>query len=245
MMATEIKNLQEGKELQISNGIKKTLKETEEKLHKSEAEKGDLEAKVKEAEKDNEQAKETIKTLTKVVESVFNNEKELNKNNKSKKHVKCRDFNKPSGCGWGDRCKFGHGEACELGKKSECSYRMDGRCRYSQKVCWNNHDPNKKRINSNKDREDNIKVFQEGGEEMSGPPGQENSACSLDAENWRVSRSRKMTAMAWEKERQEEPGMVDGQVTQTFPMDGKPAKIRQQALLDVLHCLLQHAGGSQ
>ena len=126
---------------------------------------------------------------------------------------------------------------------------MDGHCRYSEKVCWNNHDPSKKGVNLNKDREDNIQVFQEGGEEMSGPPGQENFAHSLDAENWRVSRSRKdtrkMTAMAWEKERQEEPGMVDGKVAQTFPMDGEPAKTPQKVLLEALQCLLQQAGGSQ
>ena len=82
----------------------------------------------------------------KVVESVGNNVKEK-KPKKHKVNVQCRDFEKPNGCSWGDKCKFLHGEKQGLGKTKDCSYWMDGNCHYLDS-CWNIHNPAKKGVKS-------------------------------------------------------------------------------------------------
>ena len=121
MMATELKNIQEGKEPQIANGRERALEASKEEVEMCKAEKEELEEKLKDVRNDLEKAEETIKTRTQVVESVCHKNKEGDTGYKNKKHIKCREFNKPKGCAWGDRCKFDHGEVQRLGKEADCS----------------------------------------------------------------------------------------------------------------------------
>ena len=125
MMAKEIRNLQEGKEPGLASGKDKALAEAREKLITSETEKEILEDKLEKANKVIEEVVESRNTLMKVVESV-NNVKKVKKN---KSKVTCREFDKPSGCAWGEQCRFEHVEGQGLEKKTDCSYWMAGHCR--------------------------------------------------------------------------------------------------------------------
>ena len=82
MMATKIKNLQEGKPPQIDDGKEKALKEATNLLEQSKTENSELVRKLEEEEKEKIEAMEKVNTLTKVVEAVTNNAKEqrVNKN---------------------------------------------------------------------------------------------------------------------------------------------------------------------
>ena len=65
MMATELKNIQEGKEPQIADERKKALEAVEEEVEKVKVEKEDLENMLKDVKNNLVKAEETIKTLTK------------------------------------------------------------------------------------------------------------------------------------------------------------------------------------
>ena len=62
MMATELKNIQEGKEPQIANGKEKALEASEEEVEKIKAENKELEDKLKDVMNDLAKAGETRKT---------------------------------------------------------------------------------------------------------------------------------------------------------------------------------------
>ena len=204
-------------------------------------------------------AEETIKVLTKVVESVNRNKKE-EKEIKNKKNIKCRDFGKPTGCTWGDRCKFRHEEDQGLGKEADCSYWMEGHCRFSDKVCWNKHNPSTKGSKPKEPREAAPPVFQDGQEQESGGP--ENPISSLDNEGWQDVTSRKnkrrMRELPQVVEKQKEirgnQKNVEGQATANCPRDGAAGKetapfpldgeSSQQIFLQALQVLLRQAGVS-
>ena len=118
VMAKEIKNLQEGREPELSSGREKVIKEAHEQLMKAEAEKKVLKEKLEEANKTVQDVIETRNTLMKVVKSVSN----LKKVKQKRPNIKCRAFNKPEGCAWGVKCKFDHVEDQGLGKETDCSY---------------------------------------------------------------------------------------------------------------------------
>ena len=163
--------------------------------------------------------------LMKVVESVNNVKK--GKSNKSK--VKCREFKKPSGCAWGEQCRFEHIEDQRLEKKTDCSYCMDGYCRFSEKECWNLHNPAKKGNKTKKSSEGSNPVFQEGQEVQEVPPGQESPSRRTSVEDWESQKSRKArrrikatTAREKENGNQEvnSAHTKEGETSQTFPLDG-------------------------
>ena len=179
VMAMEIRNLQEGRDPELSNGREKVLKEAREQLATAEAENNVLNEKLEEAHKTVKEVIKSRNTLMKVVESVSNTKKVK----KKIPNIKCREFNKPDGCPCGEKCKFDHIEDQGLGKEADCSYWLDGKCRFSEKVCWNKHDPDKKGQNV-KSNEAWNSVFQERQEEQRPPSG-------LDGEGWVESTSRK------------------------------------------------------
>ena len=132
---------------------------------------------------------------------------------------------------------------------------MDGQCRFSEKICWNKHDPDKKGQNV-KSKEACNSVFQERQEEQR-PPGLEGEGWEDSASRKKKRRMRGTTPQAKVKGIQEvnssqnkEGGTtptfpVDGekeQMTPTFPPVGEPS---QQILMQVLQALLQQAGVSQ
>ena len=121
----------------------KTMEEAEERMRNTEKENKELTENLENARKTIVEVIETRNTLIKVVELIGNNF-EVKKTKKVKEKIPCRDFNKPGGCAWGDRCRFRHGEDPGLEKDKDCSYWMAGHCRYSEKVCWNSHNPEKK-----------------------------------------------------------------------------------------------------
>ena len=133
MMATEKKNLQKGRESQLSDGKEKVLKETLEKLAVAEDEKNKLAEKLEETTKDKEKGTETVNTLKKVVEPVGSNIDDQ-KANKTKKIIMCRNVNKPEGCKWGDKCNVSHGESGRLVEQDDCSLWLEGQWRFSSKV---------------------------------------------------------------------------------------------------------------
>ena len=274
MMATEIKNLQEGRESQLSDGKEKALTEALKKLTAAESERKELVKKLEETAKDNDELTKTANTLKKVVESVGNNIDEK-KMNKTKKKIMCRNIIKTEGCKWGDKCKFSHEEG-GLVKKTECAFWLDGHCRFSENDCWNNHNPSmkgSKSIESNESQIASQSDFQigQGGTRL--PPGlviQETSASRVDVQGWEKPMSRKtkkkMRATAQEESQlsaslgQEEQTCLptmDGAAspichkvgetnnrTPTSPMAGELALNPQQMLLLTLQALLQQAGGS-
>ena len=75
--------------------------------------KEELIEKLERADKNIEEVIESRNTLMKEVESVGNDIKEKQPK-KHKINIQCRDFNKPNGCSWGDKCKFAHGEGTTL-----------------------------------------------------------------------------------------------------------------------------------
>ena len=271
MMATEIKNLQEGRPSQISDGKDTALKETLEKLTTAETDKKKLAEKLEQKIKENEEVTKTVNTLKKVVESVGNNVDEK-KINKTKKKIMCRNLGKPEGCNWGETCKFVHEERW-LVKNTECAFWLDGHCRFSEKDCWNNHDPTKKGSRSNKSQNTSQSGIQMGQWERRLPPGlviPEKSASGVDVQDWEkpISRKtkRKMRATAREEsqslaslgqEEQTSLPMKNGAPTPTCPRVGEPNQTTltsplagettlnpQQMLLLALQTLVQQAGGS-
>ena len=234
----------------------KALEEARLKLQKSETEKQKLSDQLDEATKEKEKVNATMKTLEKVLETV-NANIETKKTPKTKKKIKCRDINKPTGCAWGTCCRFDHGDEPRLVKQTDCSYWMDGHCRYEEKVCWNIHNPEKKGCKSAESPKENSSGFQEGQEQRG--PEQQSSAEGMDSEGWVEPLTRKkkkqMKAITQAKERQSSLSRSDGKTAQnfptvggtgattpTFPMDGDQ---NQQILLQVLRTLLQSAGGGQ
>ena len=268
MMATEIRNLQEGKESQLADGKDKALKETLDKLTMAEKEKKELTEKLEETTKEKEELKETVNTLKKVVESVGKDIDEKEKN-KTQKKIMCWNISKTAGCKWGQKCKFGHEEE-GLVKKTECAFWLDGQCRFSEKDCWNNHDPSKK---GSKSQNASQSDFHAGQEERRLPPGlviSETSASGPDVQGWEKPTSRKtkrkMRATVQEesqspaypsqKEQSGQP-MMNGagtstcpltggpnQTTQTSPLAGESIVNPQQMLLLALQALVQQAGRS-
>ena len=248
MMATEIKNLQDGKQPQIDDGKEKALREANDRLEKSKMENLELLRKLEEETKTKSEALDKVSTLTKVVEAVNNNVKEQ-RPSKNKKDINCRDYNTPKGCAWGSRCKFYHEEDQGLGKNVDCSYWMEGHCRFSNKVCWNKHNPAMKGSKQKKGQEVQESVFQGGQEPQRG--GTENSASRMDSEGWEDAGSRRskrrMRVTSPEKGRQQED-LTDptfhkdgetGEMTPPFPVDGAA---NQQIILQALQALLRQAG---
>ena len=265
MMAIEIKNLQEGKETQLSDGKDKVLKETLKKLTTAETEKKELTERLKETTKEKEDITETVNTLKKVVESVGNNLDGKHTNN-TKKKIMCRNLTKPTGCKWKDRCNFSHEEAGRLEEQVDCSFWLEGHCRFSEKVCWNIHKPEKMGIKSKVAESANLSVFQDGQEERRLPPGLvigENPAVQMAG--WKDVKSRKskrkMKDTAQEKRQQEQQtthqmdgitapicplaGEVNQTTTPTFQATGEETQDQHQILLRAIQLLLQQTMGSQ
>ena len=242
MMAREIQNLNEGKEPELV--IQKEI----------DIENEELSEKLEITLKENEEMTKTINILKKVVDSV----NEMKKPAQNKKKIQCKNINKPEGCPWGTKCRFDHGDEHGLEKKPDCSFWMDGHCRFSDKVCWNMHDPSKKGSKSKKSQTVSKEVFQEGLEEQGLPPKDHNSASRMEGQEWITPMSRKtkrrMKATTPEKEiqvasiqekevektaRTNPLAGADGQGTPTFPLDGESS---QQILVQVLAAILQQAG---
>ena len=254
LMATEIKNLQEGKQPQFSDGNEKVLEETRELLETSNKDNAMLKEKLEEVKKERDDAAVKVDILTKVVETVNNNVK-VTKTSKDKKNIRCKDFTKPTGCSWGERCKFDHSGEAGLVKTKDCAYWEEGQCRFSDKVCWNIHDTAKK---GTKPKES---VFQESQEVQEVPPAQVESTSRMEDQGWEVVRGKNYKKKVTARERttpQETPegqgskGAVTptfcrdgkkGEQTPTFPLDGESNP--QQVLLQAIQTLLQQAGGSQ
>ena len=95
VMATEIKNLQDGKLPQFLNDNEIVLEEGRELLEMSNKEKAIINEKLEEVEKERDDAAVKVDILTKVVETI-NNYVNVNKTSKDKKNVKCKDFSKPT-----------------------------------------------------------------------------------------------------------------------------------------------------
>ena len=125
----------------------------------------------------------------KVVESVQNNV-EVKKPKKFKVQVQCRDFDKPKG----DQCRFFHGIKQGLKKCKNCAYWMDGNCHYSEKDCWNIHNPAKKgqKLEASNETE-RQSVFQNGQEQHGLPPGQKKAAHRMNCEGGRNTQAEKRT----------------------------------------------------
>ena len=83
-----------------------------------------------------------------IIEKGKPNEKETRQNgatNKSNKTgIECKDFNKPAGCSYGDRCKFEHIRRNGLENKRDCSHWMEGECSFTDKACKYAHEQAKK-----------------------------------------------------------------------------------------------------
>ena len=67
-------------------------------------------------------------------------------NGKKPVGIKCKDFNKPNGCSYGDRCKFDHIKEGGLEARKDCSHWLEGECNFTDKACKYSHDPTKKGI---------------------------------------------------------------------------------------------------
>ena len=141
-------------------------------------------------------------------------------------------------------------------KTKDCTYWMEGQCKFSDKVCWNIHNVDKK---GTKYRESD---FQEGQEVQEVPPGSVESAPRMEDQDWEVVRSRnnkrmKATGQAGTTRQEKTAGQEsrvavtptfprdgkEGEETPTFPLDGEPTP--QQVLLQAIQALLQQAGGRQ
>ena len=199
-----------------------------------------------------------------MVESVIKSNAEKEAKNKSK--TKCKNTDKPGGCRWGAKCRFAHEEG-RLGKTTDCSFWLDGSCRFTEKMCWNIHDPDKKGTKAK------VVVFQEGPVETRLPPGldvSQTSAHGMEGQGWEKPMSRKkkrkMRATAQEEsqspasrreEEQSSQTTMDGATTPTCPpiggmdqtiptflKDGNPSQSPQEMLLLALQALLQQTRGN-
>ena len=199
----------------------------------------------------------------KVVESVGNNVV-VKKQKKQKDKVPCRNYNRQDGCSWGSKCKFLHEEGPRLEKDKDCAYWMDGDCRYSEKVCWNKHDPEKKGMKSGESQVCQPD-FQVGPEQQGLAPGHEQTAGWMEGEEWITPRSRKKKRRMKENMSQHKEKMPRQKVRELqkkreempapiCPLDGESSRMNtpflqageqgQQILLSVLQTLLQQAGVS-
>ena len=256
MMAAEIKNLQEGKD--------SLLPDIKEKLEVVEEDNKNLLKRLNDALRENKEVAEKLETHKKVVESVIKSNEEKEAKNKTK--TKCKNTDKPGGCRWGVKCKFAHEEG-QLVKTSDCAFWLDGNCRYSEKMCWNIHEPDKKGTKAK------VSVFQEGPVETRLPPGldvSQTSAHGMEGQGWEKPMSRKtrrkMRATAQEgsqspashrEEEQSSQTALDVAITPncpqivgldqtipTFLKDGNRSQTPQEMLLLALQALLQQTRGN-
>ena len=65
---------------------------------------------------------------------------------KPKSGQECKDFNKPKGCSYGNRCKHEHVKKGGLEIKRDCTHWMESECNFTDKACNHAHDPAKKGI---------------------------------------------------------------------------------------------------
>ena len=79
---------------------------------------------MEEVSKDKDEASEKISRLTKVVEPV-----NTSKTSKCKKRTKQKDFLKPKGFSYGERCRLNYVEEARLAKTAYCAYWLEGQCR--------------------------------------------------------------------------------------------------------------------
>ena len=107
---------------------------------------------------------------------------------------------------------------------------MDGNCHYSEKDCWNIHDPAKKGQKLEESNEtERQSVFQDGQEQHGLPPGQKKAAHRMNCEGWEEYSSRKkngkkrVSPLGKDKETQGQGSKQkkDGEATVTSPLDGR------------------------
>ena len=191
LMGAEIKSLKDGKGSKLEED---KLNAAESKLKTVERELVDLGNKLKIVTGDKEYAEKSANNMENVLKTITKATEAMKAKPKSK--TKCRDYNEPQGCSRAALCWFIHEVETQEGgmdEKGDCSFWLEGRCRFSDQVCRNNHNPSKKGSKSRGPKKTNQAVFGTG-QPWSPPPGmvkQGRPALRLDGQNgWQNVRTK-------------------------------------------------------